>query len=204
MNEATSQSIPAPIPGGILDRVKARRQAVFYLCNSRPGAAVVGQILDAVVARNGRRAVVLTRSSAAAALLSNGLWAFRRNSFIPHGLDGAAAHLQPALITAVAHNPNNADVLLLPDGESLRDLAPDADMKDPGGFLLHFRLILLLVDSRDAEAMRSAAQSWRDAITLGYETSAFEREIPASARRIASVAPSDFESPVPLRWHRLA
>jgi DNA polymerase III subunit chi len=204
MNEAAPQSLPASVPGGILDNVDARLQAVFYLSNSRPGAAVVGQLLDAAVVRAGRRALVLTRSAPAAAQLSDGLWAFRRNSFIPHGLDGPAAHRQPALVTAVASNANTADVLVLPDGESLRNLAPDAGIGVRGEFLSQFRLILLLVDSRDAEAMRSAAQSWRDALALGYETSAFEREVPAAVRRVASAPLSDFESPVPLRWHRRA
>lgn len=203
MNEAVPQSIPASIPRGIIEDTD-RRHAVFYLCNSRPGAAVIGQLLDTAIARAGRRALVLTRSLPAASLLSKGLWAFRRNSFIPHGVVGPNAHLQPALVTAVPENHNGADVLVLPDGESLRSFAPGIERDDPGSFIPQFNLILLLVDSRDEAAMRSAAQSWRDALKLGYETSAFEREVPPSARRAASAPSSDFESPVPLRWHRLA
>lgn len=203
MNEVVPQSIPPSIPGGILGDIDARPHAVFYLCNSRPGAAVVGQLLDAIVVRAGRRALVLMRSSSAADLLSKGLWAFRRNSFIPHGLDGATARLHPALVTASVHNANGADVLVLPDGESLRNLASRAATTGEAAFLAQFKLILLLVDARDALAMRSVAQSWSDARALGYETVAFEREAPAAAR--AGVTEfSDFESPVPLRWHRRA
>jgi DNA polymerase IIIc chi subunit len=205
MNETSLQSIPPSVPRGIIDNIDGRRRhAVFYFCNSRPGAAVIGQLLDTVIVRASRRALVLTRSASAATLLSKGLWAFRRNSFIPHGVDGANAHLQPALITAVPYNANDADVLVLPDGESLRNFAPDAASGNAGDFLARFPLILLLMDTRDDAAMHSAAQSWNDALALGYETSAFEREVPASVRRVASAASSDFESPVPLRWHRLA
>lgn len=204
MNDGASQSIPPLVPGGILGNIDACSCAVFYLCNSRPGAAVVGQLLDAVVVRARRRALVLMRSAAAAGLLSKGLWAFRRNSFIPHGLDGTASHLHPALVTSVVQNANGSDVLVLPDGESLRNLAPCAGTTGDRGFLGQFRLILLLVDARNQSAMRSAAQSWRDARALGYETLAFEREAPASVRRIVPADFSDFESPVPLRWHRLS
>lgn len=203
MNEAPSQSIPTSIPRGIIEDT-GRQQAVFYLCNTRPGAAVVGQLLDTVIARAGRRALVLTRSFAAASLLSKGLWAFRRNSFIPHGVDGPNAHLQPALVTATPENQNGADVLVLSDGESLRSFAPDVERGDPGSFVPQFNLILMLVNSCDDLAMKSAAQSWRDALALGYETLAFEREVPTAARRTVVSPSSDFESPVPLRWHRLA
>lgn len=205
MNDAMPQRPQSPVPEGILAATESRAAAVFYFCNARPGAAVIGQLLDAAVSRSGRRALVLTRSAAAAETLSKGLWSYRRNSFLPHGTDGPNAWRQPALITPTPVNANGASVLVLPDGETLRSFAPDAPLGIGGDFLTGFNLLLILVDARNEASMRGAAQSWADARTIGYETYAFGREIPPAARKTASAsAASDFDSPVPLRWHRLA
>ena len=201
MNESAPQSLPAAIPRGILAESAERPLAAFHFCNVRPGAAVLGQMLEPVV-RSGRRALVLTRTAARAALLSRGLWCYRRTAFLPHGTDGEKAALQPVLLTATPVNVNGADVLVLPDGEPIGDI--ELRVAAAPEFLRGFALVVTLLDATDPDAVRSAGRSWAAARDLGFETVAFEREAPAAARRGGPAASSDLESPVPLRWHRIS
>jgi DNA polymerase IIIc chi subunit len=201
MNAVAPQSPSDAVPRGILGDDDQCRSAVFYFCNARPGVAVLGQMLEAVTDA-GRRALVLTRTRPHALLLSRGLWSYRRAAFLPHGVDGPSAHLQPILISHEPFNANGADVLVLPDGEQIRDLSVRAGDE----FAPSFRLILIALDATDPQAVAMAGRSWTALRGGGYETFAFEREAPAAARR--SAAPvrivSDLDSPVPLRWHRTA
>lgn len=65
----------------------------------------------------GKRAVVLVGSEPRAEQLSNQLWSYQQDSWLPHGTakDGRPED-QPVWLTAVDENPNHAAFLFLTDG----------------------------------------------------------------------------------------
>lgn len=103
-------------------------------------------LLEKVVER-GWRAVVRTSSSERAESLSETLWAYREDGFLPHGTarDGRAA-VQPIWITDKDENPNTANTLILTDGVLKSDLTAD--------------LICLIFDDSDPHLMAATRAEW--------------------------------------------
>ena len=109
-------------------------------------------ILEKVLER-GWRAVVRTGSTARSDALSESLWTYRDDGFLPHGSarDGNAAQ-QPIWISDSDENPNGANTVFLTDGVLESTLSAE--------------LICLIFDDSDAELMartRTAWASYKDA-----------------------------------------
>src|SRR6202042_3865808 len=81
------------------------------------------ELLKKTVER-GVRAVVMTGSPERAEALTQHLWTYNPNSFLPHGnaKDGNAER-QPVWLTANDERPNDAAVLFLADGAESARLA---------------------------------------------------------------------------------
>ncbi|MCB9977987.1 MAG: DNA polymerase III subunit chi [Rhodospirillales bacterium] len=98
----------------------------------------------------GRRVVIRLPDEAAAEKITQSLWNFSADSFLPHGnaADGEADR-QPVWITHRDENPNGADVLIAMQGAEFSE-SPDA-----------FALICALFDGRDDADLSAARARWK-------------------------------------------
>lgn len=103
-------------------------------------------LLEKVIER-GWRAVVRTSSSEKAEALSETLWTYREDVFLPHGTARVGrADQQPIWVSDKDENPNNANTLILTDGVLKSDLPAD--------------LICLIFDDSDAQLMAVTRAEW--------------------------------------------
>jgi DNA polymerase-3 subunit chi len=95
----------------------------FYHLSHSTLEQALPQLLEKVVER-GLRAVVMASSAERVEALTQHLWTYRENSFLPHGnaKDGHAA-AQPVWLTEKDENPNGAKVLMLTDGATAGDVS---------------------------------------------------------------------------------
>jgi DNA polymerase-3 subunit chi len=100
--------------------------------------------------------VVLAASEDRVEALSNQLWTYNPNAWLPHGTrkDGSAAE-QPIWLTDREENPNDAKVLVLTDGMTAR--------------LDDFTRCLDLFDGGNEEATTAARERWKGAKAAGHE-----------------------------------
>jgi DNA polymerase-3 subunit chi len=104
----------------------------------------------------GQRVVVRGSDPERIELLNRGLWAYGKDSFLPHGArsDGLAED-QPIYLTAQVENPNGATILVRVDEAE----APDLDT---------FERCLDLFDGGDEDAVARARSRWRAAQAAGH------------------------------------
>lgn len=128
----------------------------FYHLTRRTLEQVLPGLLEKSLER-GWRAVVRTDSDERAQALSQHLWTYRPDSFLPHGTpaDGHPDH-QPVLVQAVDGRPNGAHVLFLTDG------ADSAVKQD-------YELVCDLFDGNDPAALAAARDRWRHAKAEGHD-----------------------------------
>lgn len=128
---------------------------VWFYHLERSGAdALLPELLDKTLAR-GWRALVLAGDPARRAALSEGLWGWRPESFLAHGLgEEADAARQPILLSADGQNHNAAQALVLVDGAQ----APSLD---------GYARCLDLFDGRDEAAVQAARDRWRSVKARG-------------------------------------
>jgi DNA polymerase-3 subunit chi len=133
---------------------------------------VLPDLLEKTLAR-GWRALVRCADVRRIEHLDAWLWAYREDSFLPHGVsDEANAERQPVLLTANLDNPNAAHVLFLVD-----DAAP--------GDVSAFTRCILIFDGRDETALAAARKRWSGFRSAGHavaywkqgETRGWERQV---------------------------
>lgn len=108
---------------------------------------VLPDLLERTLARSWK-ALVRSRASERLEHLDGWLWAYRDDSFLPHGLaEEPHAAAQPILLTTGMENLNEADALFLIDGA------------EPGP-LEGFVRCLILFDGRDEAALATARAQW--------------------------------------------
>lgn len=105
----------------------------------------------------GRRVVIKAANDREAERLSEYLWSFHPDVFIPHGAkkDGYADR-QPVWLTAENENPNGADTLILCQG---------AQTSSQDGF----KLCCEMLDGRDEAAVSGARERWKSYKAQGLE-----------------------------------
>jgi DNA polymerase-3 subunit chi len=120
----------------------------FYHLQRTGLEPALGSLLEKVLA-SGQRAVVQASSAERVEALNRALWAFGRDSFLPHGsrADGEA-EAQPVFLTHEEDYPNGAAILILVDGA-------EAGLSD------RFSRCLYLFDGNDGEALERARALWR-------------------------------------------
>ena len=109
---------------------------------------VLPELLERTLTR-GWKALVRAREADRVEHLDGWLWAYREESFLPHGTreDGFAEE-QPVFLTHEADYPNGATVLVLVDG---------AEVEPPP----QFTRCLYLFDGNDESAVAQARDFWR-------------------------------------------
>jgi DNA polymerase-3 subunit chi len=135
----------------------------FYHLESRTLEQVLPTLLERSLQR-GWRAAVQASSTERVEALNSLLWAYREDSFLPHGAssDGTPA-AQPIYLTAEEDNPNGAAVRFLVDG---------ATLDDAGGYTR----IVYIFDGRDEGAVAQARAAWAAAKDKGYAVSYWQQD----------------------------
>jgi DNA polymerase III subunit chi len=119
----------------------------FYHLERTAVEQALPELLERTLQR-GWRALVRTPSSERAAALDQHLWAYRDDSFLPHGRAGEpSAERQPVLLTTEEANDNGADVVFLLDGAEAGDLTG-------------LQRCVLLFDGRRDEEVQAARGRW--------------------------------------------
>lgn len=119
----------------------------FYHLERATLDQVLPELLEKTLAR-GWRALVRANDPACVEHLDSWLWAFRDDSFLPHGAAGeAGAARQPILLTTAEDNVNGAKALFIVDGADPGDLSP-------------FERCILIFDGRDETAVAAARARW--------------------------------------------
>ena len=130
----------------------------FYHLERTGPEQVLPELLEKTLAR-GWRAVVRTPDAGRLEQFDRHLWAYRDDSFLPHGTAGEGDDgRQPILLTREVGNPNAAQALFLLDGA------------EPGPLDGWERCVILL-DGRDEAAVAGARERWRELKRAGVGVS---------------------------------
>ncbi len=134
----------------------------FYHLERRTLDDVLPTLLELSLKR-GWRAAVQAASDERVAALDTLLWAYREESFLPHGSarDGRAAS-QPIYLTAGDDNPNGAQIRFLVDGAVLADASP-------------YARVAYVFDGRDQDAVARARETWQTAKAQGLDVSYWQQ-----------------------------
>lgn len=123
-------------------------EVLFYHLEQRPLEQVLPILLEKTLQR-GWRAVVQTGSEERSEALSNALWTWRDDGFLPHGTtrDGNPEH-QLVWLTHEDESPNGATVKFYVDGAALGDVSG-------------LERAVYMFDGRDETAVETARNEWK-------------------------------------------
>jgi DNA polymerase III subunit chi len=135
----------------------------FYHLERQSLDAALPKLLELSLKR-GWRAAVQAASEERVEAINTLLWAYRDESFLPHGTarDGRPSS-QPIYLTAGDDNPNEAQVRFLVDGAILADASP-------------YVRVAYIFDGRDQDAVARAREAWQDAKARGDAVSYFQQD----------------------------
>lgn len=130
----------------------------FYHLEQATLDRVLPELLEKTLAK-GWRAIVRAPSQERIEHLDGWLWAWKDDSFLPHGTAAEPdADRQPILLTTDMGNPNAAQALFIVDGAEC-------------GPLDGFERCILLFDGRDDEALAEARKRWKAFTAAGQPAS---------------------------------
>ena len=134
----------------------------FYHLTRKSLEQVLPEFLEKTLERD-VRAVVMTSSPERAEALTQLLWTYNPNNFLPHGnaKDGNA-ELQPIWLTAEDERPNNATFLFLTDGASTQKAGDYTRICD-------------IFDGTDSEALAAARRRWGECKKAGHRLSYWQQ-----------------------------
>jgi DNA polymerase III subunit chi len=128
----------------------------FYHLQRQPLELVLSNLLERSIERNWR-VVVQAPSEERLDALDAHLWAFRDESFLPHGTWREPDPTeQPILLTIHGDNPNRGTVRFLIDGAPVPS---DAHT---------YERIVLVFDGEDPDAVAAARERWSEAKAQGF------------------------------------
>jgi len=134
----------------------------FYHLEQATLDRVLPELLEKTLAK-GWRALVRAPSAERIEHLDGWLWAWKDDSFLPHGLSTEPdPERQPILLTTEMGNPNAAQALFILDGAEC-------------GPLDGFERCILLFDGKDEAAVTEARQRWK-AITAAGQPASYWRQ----------------------------
>jgi DNA polymerase-3 subunit chi len=134
----------------------------FYHLTRKTLEQALPELLEKTLER-GWKAVVMAGSPERIEALTQHLWTYRPDSFIPHGnaKDGNA-ELQPVWLTPADERPNEAEVLFLTDG------AASARLKD-------YQRVCEVFRGDDDAAVAAARQRWGAYKSAGHDLSYWQQ-----------------------------
>ena len=134
----------------------------FYHLTRKSLEQVLPELLEKTLER-GARAVVRAGSPERVESLTQHLWTYNPNGFLPHGnaKDGNA-EMQPVWLTAEDERPNNAEFLFLTDG------ADSAQLSD-------YTRVVDIFDGTDSDALAAARHRWTVCKKTGYVLSYWQQ-----------------------------
>jgi DNA polymerase III subunit chi len=132
----------------------------FYELQSQPLEKVLPNLIEKSLER-GWRVTLQAKSQERLEALDSWLWTFSDESFLAHGraADGEP-ELQPVYLTTGVENPNGAAIRLFVEGA---EMAPA--LAAPGA---NYARVVTLFDGRDAKALASARDHWKDVKAQGF------------------------------------
>jgi DNA polymerase-3 subunit chi len=135
----------------------------FYHLTTTSLETALPKLLEKARAR-GWRALICTGSAERVEALTQHLWSYDAESFLPHGSakDGHA-HLQPIWLDTADTNVNGADVLFLTDGQTASDVAA-------------YSVVAELFDGNDGEAVAAARQHWKAYKAAGHHPTYWKQD----------------------------
>jgi DNA polymerase III subunit chi len=140
-------------------------EVLFYHLTRTPLEQTLPDLLEKS-ARKGWRVLVRGTDKTRLSRLDDRIWAYRDDSFVPHGLAGGAHDAaQPVLLTDQPDNANQADVLMLVEGGR-------TDAAEAQGFTR----VCLLFDGSDAQALASARADWTELTAAGLPAKYWAQE----------------------------
>ena len=120
----------------------------FYHFTRQSYEEILPVMLERVISRDRKRAVVKVSSEDMLDHLNTHLCIFSDRSFLPHGTKKEGSpEIQPIWLTNDDENPNNAHILFLIDGCS-------SDKID------EYEMVCLLVNGRDNDSLAAGRKSW--------------------------------------------
>ena len=133
--------------------------AFYHLTKVRADQALP-LLLERTLAK-GWRAVVQAKTETRVGQLNQDLWAYRPESFLPHGVksDPDLASL-PIYLTTASDNPNAADVRFFIDGVEMESVIKSAAAPKERA--------ILLFDGVNEEELTAARNQWRVLKEAGY------------------------------------
>ena len=133
--------------------------AFYHLSKARVDQALP-ILLERTLAK-GWRAIVQTNSDARITQLNEDLWAYRPESFLPHGVKGDADLVTlPIYLTATNDNPNTADVRFFIDGVEMESVLNSAAAPKERA--------IFLFDGVNEDELKAARDQWRALKDSGF------------------------------------
>ncbi|RPD37477.1 DNA polymerase III subunit chi [Candidatus Liberibacter solanacearum] len=111
--------------------------------------------------QNGLRISIQCGSERIRDALNERLWTWKRDSFMPHGIDvgeeEAFASFQPILLTVSSNNANASMVRFFIDQASMHI-----------GDIDHYKKIIFIIDTDDQESLKWGRANWKNLKSKGY------------------------------------
>jgi len=136
----------------------------FYHLERSPLEAALPKLLEKTIAA-GKRALVLAGTDARVEALTEVLWAYDQDAWLPHGntKDGFADQ-QPIWLSVSDENPNDATFLFLTDGAETITV-PD------------YERCFLLFDGNDPVSVTQARTQWKSYKDEGHQLAYWQQSV---------------------------
>jgi DNA polymerase-3 subunit chi len=136
----------------------------FYHLTRAALEQVLPDLLEKTLER-GMKAVVMASSPERVEALTQHLWIYNPNKFLPHGNEkDGHAEMQPIWLTPIDERPNEADILFLTDGAK-------SDRAD------EYKRVCEIFDGNDESAVAAARKRWSAYKSAGHDLSYWQQDV---------------------------
>lgn len=134
----------------------------FYHLTQTSRDEALPTLVEKCVARDWRVAIQ-TPDEAVRDHIDAHLWAYRRDSFLVHGVDGDDPDLHPIMVTVASDNPNRATVRFQIDGTP-----PPED-------IAAYERLLLVFDGGNEDVVQTARGQWKALKAAGHNLTYYKQ-----------------------------
>lgn len=140
----------------------AMTEVKFYHIQTSPMDGVLPKLLEKIISK-GHKVILKTDNTDQVKHFNNLLWTYHPDSFLPHGaLSDSNPELQPIWITSGIENPNDADVLVLINGSTFKEISD-------------FKLCCEVFDDSNSKLVEKARDNWRSYKKSGFNVSYWQQ-----------------------------